>query len=149
MNIKETYSMGKIQKYPQMLTVRLDGANISIGSQLEWGGHFWSARYANRNIPINNILLDLIKVGDDSHHVAASKNCKKRRMGSTLLIECNDDGYQPATRRMRREAIFWFLFCRLFVFGHRNVDALRLRFDIFYLNLYSSLDTAMLMPWLG
>ena len=26
---------------------------------------------------------------------------------------------------MRREAIFWFLFWRLYVFGHREVDALK------------------------
>ena len=31
----------------------------------------------------------------------------------------------PATSRMRREAIFWFLFWRLYVFGHREVDALK------------------------
>ena len=33
--------------------------------------------HANGNTLIKNISLDLVKVGDDPHHVAASKNCKK------------------------------------------------------------------------
>ena len=94
-------------------------SKILLLSKAFWRWRAFLGTHANGNTLINNISLDLVKVGDDPDHVAASKNWR-RKSG----INCNyDDRYQ------QREG--WG--------GRRSSD--------FFFAVYWSLDSAMSMPW--
>ena len=103
-------------------------SKILLLSKAFWRWRAFLGTHANGNTLINNISLDLVKVGDDPDHVAASKNW--RRKSGINRADFQLWWWAPATRRMRREAIFWFLFCLLLVFGQRNVDALGISDDV-------------------